>query len=131
MKRILVVLLFDLILASCMNSSTYYQYADGNANVYIITSDSLEYIPVKPEESSTGIYNGGEPKKIALSIQEFRNVSGLLEAAKKNNAIHIPDRIKTSGMITTLSGDEKTNFILKPGSKEISTIETLLKRLLK
>ncbi len=116
--------------AACMNNSDYYQYADGSANVYIITSDSLEYIPVKPEESSTGMYSGGEPKKTALSIQEFRNVRFMLEAAKKNHAAHIPERIKTSGIITTISGDESTNFILRPGCKEITEIETQLKKLL-
>jgi hypothetical protein len=131
MQRILAVLLFNLTLASCMNNSTYYQYADGSANVYIITSSSLEYVPVKPEESSTGMYSGGEPKKISLSIHEFRNLRALLEAAKNNHAIHIPDRIKTSGLITTISGNDKTSFILKPGSKEITSIETLLTKLLK
>lgn len=129
MQKIVGALFFTFILTACMSNSTY-QYADGSANVYIITSDSLEYIPVKPEESSTGMYSGGEPKKTALSIQEFRNVRSMLETAKKNHAIHIPDRIKTSAMITILSGDEKTNFILKPGCKEITAIETQLKKLL-
>lgn len=111
-------------------NSTYYQYADGSANAYIIKPDSLEYIPVKPEESSTGMYSGGDPKKVALKPEEFRNVTAMLEAAKKNHSIHIPDRIKTSGMITTISGDEKTHFILKPGCKEITIIEAELKKLL-
>jgi hypothetical protein len=111
-------------------NSTSYQYADGSANVYVLTTDSLEYIPVKPEESSTGFYSGGDPKRIALTPEAFRNLRAMLETAKKKHEIHIPDRIKTSGMITTLSGAEKTNFILKPGCKEITEIETALKKLL-
>jgi hypothetical protein len=129
MQRIFLVLFCNFILIACMNSTSY-QYADGSANVYVLTSDSLEYIPVKPEESSTGMYSGGNPKKVALSPEGFRNVRAMLEAAKKKHEIHIPDRIKTSGMITTLSGAEKTNFILKPSCKEITEIETALKKLL-
>jgi hypothetical protein len=56
-----------------MSTPTHYQYADGSANVYIIKADSLEYIPVTPEESATGMYSGGEPKKAVLTPEEFRN----------------------------------------------------------
>lgn len=111
-------------------NSTHYQYADGSANVYRITSDSLEYVPVKPEESSTGMYSGGEPKKVALTPEEFRTIRYLLEVAKDKHEIHITDRIKTSGMITTYSGNKRTNFILRPGCDEINVIEHELKKLL-
>jgi hypothetical protein len=130
MHRVLFILFFNLTILACMSTSTHYEYADGSANVYVITSDSLEYIPVKPEESSTGMYSGGDPKKVAIKIEDFRNVRSLLEAAEKNHKVHIPDRIKTSGVITIISGAEKTNFILKPGCKEIIAIETALKELL-
>lgn len=113
-----------------MSTSITYQYADGSANVYIIKPDSLEYIPIKPEESSTGFYSGGDPKKVSVTPDEYRSLSAMLEAAKKKHEIHIPDRIKTSGMITTFSGSEKTHFILKPGCTEITAIETELKSLL-
>lgn len=113
-----------------MNSTTY-QYSDGSANVYIIKSDSLEYVPIKAEQSSTGFYSGGDPKKVALKTEDFRNLRAVLEAARAKHEIHIPDRIKTSGMITTFSGTEKTQFILTPGCKEITVIEGELKRLLK
>lgn len=130
MQRTLVILFFNLTTLACMSTSTHYQYADGSANVYVITADSLEYVPVKPEESSTGMYSGGEPKKVALKSEEFRNVRAMLEAAKKKHEIHIPDRIKTSGMITSISGAEEIHFILKPGCAEITTIESTLKTLL-
>lgn len=129
MQRIILVLIFNFLFIACMNSTSY-QYADGSANVYVIKSDSLEYIPVKPEESSTGFYSGGDPKKVAIRPEEFRKLQSMFEAAKKKHEIHIPDRIKTSGMITTFSGQEKTSFILKPGCHEITAIETELKRLL-
>lgn len=129
MQRAIFILFINLILTACMNTSTY-QYADGSANVYILKSDSLEYIPIRPEESSTGFYSGGDPKKVAVTLEECRTMRAMLEAAKEKHEIHIPDRIKTSGMITTFSGDEKTQFILTPGCKEITEIEAELKKLL-
>lgn len=130
MHRLPAILLLVLITA-CMDNSTYYQYADGSANVYILTSDSLEYVPVKPEESSTGFYSGGEPKKVALTPQQFRTVRAMLETAKTKHEIHLPDRIKTSGMITTIDGSTKNSIILKPGCAELVRIEKELKELLK
>lgn len=109
-------------------NSVHYQYADGSANVYILKPDSLEYVPVKPEESSTGMYSGGEPKKVALAPEEFRAISNLLEGAIKKTEIHIPDRVKTSGTITTFSGNEKRSVMLKPGCKEIAELEAALKK---
>lgn len=129
MQRIFLILFFNVTLIACM-STTSYHYADGSANVYIIKADSLEYIPVKPEESSTGFYSGGDPKKVAIKPEEFRSLQAMFETAKKKHEIHIPDRIKTSGMITTFSGQEKTTFIIEPGCKELKAIETELKRLL-
>lgn len=114
-----------------MDNSTYYQYADGSANMYVLTPDSLEYIPVKPEESSTGFYSGGEPKRIALSPQQFRTVRAMFEAAKTKHEVHLPDRIKTSGMITTVNGSTRNSIILKPGCTELMRIEAELKELLK
>jgi hypothetical protein len=130
MQRAFLFIFINLITFACMSTSTTYQYADGSANVYIIRPDSLEYIPVRPEESSTGFYSGGDPKKVALKPEEFRNVQNLLEAARKNQEVHMSDRIKTSGMITTFSGSERTQVILIPGSTEITTIEAELKKLL-
>jgi hypothetical protein len=131
MQQARLFLFINLITFACMNTSTTYQYADGSANVYIIKPDSLEYIPIRPEESSTGFYSGGDPKKVSVTPEEYRTMSTMLEAARKKHEIHIPDRIKTSGMITIFSGDEKTQFILTPGCKEITEIETALKKLLK
>lgn len=129
MQRITFVLILNFLFVACM-SSTSYEYADGSANVYVIKADSLEYIPVKPEESSTGLYSGGDPQKVALKPEDFRNLQAMFETAKRKHEVHIPDRIKTSGVITTHSGQEKTTFILKPGCKEITAIETELKKLL-
>lgn len=107
-----------------------YQYADGNANVYIISPDTLEYVPVKPQESSSGFYSGGEPKKVKLTTQEFQNLVTLIEAAMKNTDAHMQERVKGSGAIKTLTGSEKHAIFLKPACAEQQKLEAALKKLL-
>lgn len=130
MRRIIPIL-FLMFTTACMNNtSSYYRYDDGNANAYIMTADSLEYVPVKPEESSTGFYSGGEAKKIAITPEESASIRALLESARLNSTIHIPARIKASGVITLFSESKKASVIITPGCLELVKIETALKKLL-
>lgn len=41
-------------------------YGDRNGNQYIIEQNSIEYNPVKPKFSSSGIYDGGDHMKKKL-----------------------------------------------------------------
>jgi len=113
-----------------MKSVQRYEYADGSANRYIITSDSLEYDPVTPAESSTGTYSGGEPKTVSLSAEQFKSISQVIDKALANKDVHIQDRIKTSGAITIVKGDIHIQVILAPGCTEMESIEKLLKQIL-
>ena len=58
-------------------------------------------------------------------------VRAMFEAAKTKHEVHLPDRIKTSGMITTVNGSTSNSIILKPGCTELVRIEAELKELLK
>ncbi|HEY3406288.1 MAG TPA: hypothetical protein VGK59_23030 [Ohtaekwangia sp.] len=113
-----------------MSPAIHYEYADGSANRYVITATQLEYIPVKPEESSTGMYSGGEPKKVTITPQQFEAVQRALEQAINTPSIHIPDRMKTSGLIIRKEGDKTSQYILKPKSEAIAEIENLLNGIL-
>lgn len=112
-----------------MNTPIHYEYADGSANLYLLTETSLEYLPVKPEESSTGRYSGGDPKTVAVTPAEFNELKDLFDKALENTSIHIPDRMKTSGMISMI-GSTKKQCIIKPGCAEMIAIEEALKRTL-
>jgi hypothetical protein len=125
-----VILLLLLINLSCMKPTHQYIYADGSANRYIIKPTTLEYDPVKPEESSTGMYSGGDPKSISISPEQFDSICNLLDKAIRNKAAHIQDRMKTSGQITVVKGDTSTQVILSPTSEEKKAIEDLLKGML-
>lgn len=127
MRSLILLLLVNL---SCMNSDTHYVYADGSANRYIITPNTLEYDPVTPEESSTGTYSGGDPKTVSISAEQFTSIGQLIDKAVANKAVHIEDRMKTSGAISIAKGDTNTHVILAPGCAEKEAIESLLKQIL-
>lgn len=112
-----------------MNTPIRYEYADGSANLYLLTETQLQYVPVKPEESSTGRYSGGDPKKITISQSQYSELKKLFDDALDNTGIHIKDRMKTSGMITRIGSDED-QCILKPYCGEMIAIEEALKKVL-
>src|SRR5687768_4200806 len=126
--RSLILVLF--VSVSCMKSAYQYTYSDGSANRYIITPGTLEYDPVTPEESSTGTYSGGDPKTRSISPEQFDTIRDLLEKAISNTAVHIEDRIKTSGAISVVKGNARTQVILAPGSDEKEAIENLLGKIM-
>lgn len=125
-----LILLLLLINLSCMKPIHQYIYADGSANRYIITPTTLEYDPIKPEESSTGMYSGGDPKSISISAAQFDSIRDLLDKAIANKTIHIQDRMKTSGLIAVFKGDTQTQVILSPACEEKKAIEDMLKKTL-
>lgn len=128
--RLVIPFLIIVFAISCVADSVQYEYADGNGNLYVITKRNLNYIPVKPEESSTGTYSGGEPKTVTLTAEQFESIREALEIGIKSDN-HIQDRVKMSGVISVVREKDKTEYILTPGSPEIKTIETLLKEIIR
>ena len=113
-----------------MNRPIHYEYADGSANLYLLTEQELRYVPITPEQSSTGRYSGGEPKTVPITPDQFNALKTLLDNALSNTSIHISDKIKTSGMISLIGSTDKKQCIIKPGCAEMIAIEEALKRTL-
>ena len=76
-----------------------YNYLDGNGNKYIISNELIEYIPVKPSFSSSGVYNGGDYTKKEISEIQYNNLTSILNVAIKKKKIHIRNRVKKSGLV--------------------------------
>lgn len=109
-------------------------YADGSGNRYLLTAKptpQIDYRPVKPAESSSGLYDGGQPAVRPLSATERQHLIGLLESAIANPADQISKRVMQSGLITIKRGDGEESYILKPGSPEQLAIEAYLRSLVK
>ena len=128
--RTLIIFFPLLISFSCMNNSLQFEYADGNGNIYTITSSTLSYIPLKPEESSSGTYSGGSAKSIPITADEFGQISTILMKAVNNKASHISDRVMMSGAISVIDGSNKKRYVIAPGSVEQKDIESTLKEIL-
>ena len=107
----------------------YVQYIDGNGNQFIIkreTETSIEYIPVKPVNSSSGIYNGGNYIKKNLQNVEFLELSALLQHIIQNRENKIENRIKGSGKIIQFENDQKKIYLIAPKSSDLIKLEAKL-----
>lgn len=110
-------------------ANTIFSYADGSANLYFITNDFLEYAPMTPERSSSGMYSGGDPAKIALNEEQFNVLKTVFEIASEELNDHIPNRIKMSGNICF--EQEGLSYNLAPNSTSQKAVELVLKNILK
>lgn len=115
------------------NQKELYEYADGSGNKYIINKDLkiiIEYIPIKPQLSSSGFYDGGDYKKKEITKHDFNKISSIFKEALRNKENHIESRIKTSGLLSIQEYDKKKVCILKPDSKDLREIEKLLQNIM-
>lgn len=107
------------------------KYSDGNGNQYIIEQDSIEYNPVKPKFSSSGIYDGGDHVKKKITQQQYDKIASIFKEAIANKASHIKKRVKMSGVITIQEANALKSCILSPNSEELNEIEKTLKNIIK
>jgi len=105
-----------------MKTKTY-TYIDGNNNDYVITKDSISYIPITPEKSSSGIYSGGEPKKVKITKEQFSKIEGMMKAIQKDKKSHADKREMGYGTIVI----GKKSIFLSTSNKQKQELEQELK----
>jgi hypothetical protein len=91
--------------------------ADGSANVYACECPlpgpaQCRYRPVRPEESSTGMYSGGDPWEVELTSAQIDALWREVDAASRNTAGHTDLRAKTT-IAVEADGATKASFILE------------------
>lgn len=107
----------------------YVQYTDGNGNQFIIKREkkaTIEYIPVKPINSSSGIYNGGDYIKKNLDNSQFLELSTLLQQVIQNEENKIENRVKGSGKIIQFENNQKRIYLIAPKSSDLIKLEVKL-----
>lgn len=98
--------------------------ADGSANFHRFTRGAdgrvkYAYVPVTPEQSSTGFYSGGPPREEDLAANDARLVElwDLLRKLEADQAKHTPDRAKGTGAISWDGAAGKREFIILRGAE--------------
>ena len=132
--------LFVLALAGCAHSAPRGEavlwssifIADGSANDYRFTraaSGRVEFtfVPVTPEQSSTGLYSGGSPRHEDLALDDARlsELWVLLQQLANDVPKHTPDRDKGTAAVGW-TGAEARDFIVQMG--QFDALLSLLKR---
>lgn len=121
------MLFFALAISSFTSQAKSYLYIDGNNNDYKITSDSIVYTPVTPNESSSGEYSGGSPKSVKITAEQFLKIETLIKAILKDKSNFIKERLMGCG---TLIIGKKTTYV-SSASKLKENLEQELKSYLK
>lgn len=105
--------------------TTRHAYIDGNNNTYEI-GERLDYVPITPAQSSSGMYSGGEPKSVVLDAERRAEILALLERIEADRDNVLAQRPKGCG--TVIRG-EHTTFVRADSSLKLE-LERLLKSLL-
>lgn len=126
-------LLFALLLVSAFktNAQISFMYSDKNSNTYTIKETELKYDPVQKEESSSGMYSGGEPKIKIITPYELNKISVLFEEALSDSLSHEKGRKMGSGLFIRYKKTKlDKKIIVKFDSEMQKKIEDLLRGLL-
>jgi hypothetical protein len=131
-KYILIPTMLLLLMgAACKTMKpTQYRYSDSSGNTYKISADSIEYIPMTPEMSSSGMYSGGDPVKKQISKADYNKVKSEINNIVMNTSIQIKDRTKLSGLIIIMEDGKKDVSLLIEKSPEKESLEKMLKKLI-
>ena len=109
-------------------------YSDGSANNYQFKQDTqegevyFEYIPVRPEQSSTGMYSGGDPRKGLLDKKRTAELEKWLDKLEADKSLRSGSRDKGTGSFTIKSGTESRSFIIKM-NPQLTEFNEFLKKL--
>ncbi len=109
-----------------MNS---YEYVDGNGNLYAISSTTIVYDPITPEESSTGTYSGGEPYTITIEQKNFDQIVSVFKKVIAEKKGQTQTRSMGTGTLIVLPA--KTTYIFEMNSDSKKEIEDVIRLMTK
>lgn len=98
--------------------------ADGSANFHRFSRGAdgrvrYAYVPVTPEQSSTGFYSGGPPREEDLVASDARLIElwDLLKKLEADQTKQVADRAKGTGAISWEGAAGKREFIIQRGAE--------------
>ena len=115
-----------------MNAQITYMYSDGNMNSYSVKDMEIKYEPVTKEESSSGMYSGGEPRAVVITPHELNKLTVLFEGAISDSSCQQAKRSMGSGLLIRYNKTTaEKKVILKYKSEQLDKIDAALKDLIK
>ncbi len=101
------------MLGSMFTSITY---SDGSANGYVFNGDgTFTYNPVRPEQSSTGMYCGGDPRAGRLEPAQLARLRELVTNLEADISLRVTDRGKGTGRFVVVDAHGTRDFIIARG----------------
>jgi len=97
-------------------------YSDGSANEYHFRQDAkdtpinFEYTPVQPENSSSGVYSGGDAKQGPVDEKTKRELHAWFQKFETDKSLRADARAMGTGAFTVKGGECSRDFIVKDGS---------------
>lgn len=88
-------------------------YHDWNNNTYIIQENSLRYDPVKPSESSSGVYDGGSAFHRKITKREFSEIYIRMDKLLQDQQLRIDLHEKPSAFFKVYFKDKEERVIIK------------------
>jgi len=104
-----------------------YTYVDGSGNKYKLQNSKLTYIPLTPENSSSGTYSGGDPFVLELEKIDLIRLVDVFERALWSESDHSNKRRMGSGTLFKTVGEDWKRIYLSYGSTSINEIDAILK----
>jgi hypothetical protein len=107
-------------------------YHDGSGNGFHARDagdgPSFEYVPVRPEHSSTGRYSGGDPKRGALAPATVDALWAQLHALEADVSLRTTERGKRTGAFSLRDASGSRDFIVQRGPA-LAAFDDLIARL--
>lgn len=118
-----------LLLGAMPSTAVVLRFSDGNGNRYVLGGGSLEYVPVSPKDSSSGVYSGGEPMTAPLGEAAYAELLELFQKALSSRAV-APTRGKGTYLLAWTEDNKAKQRLLEPSSSEARALEAALQDVL-
>ena len=129
MNMTTILVFLSLTMATCQPHNEHFEYADGSGNLYTLDGHTLSYDPVEPEESSSGMYDGGDPVTVELDKDDVGKLIALFEKGIAETDQHQENRAMGTGMIFYKEEGKDMSVILKMNAEVKDEIESYLREL--
>ena len=125
--RKIVLTILSIIMINLVNAQTSIAYTDGSNNTYIITKKNINYVAIKKENSSSGIYSGGKDVNVAIDANQYKQIKTFIKKLETDKTNISKERNMGCG---TLENKNKPIYIAmnSPLKKEF---EDYLKKIIK